>query len=341
MENKSETPDQSQIVQYLNYKRMGHGCLQAAAQVSNVGNDLVFLDLSGNRLGDEGICNLAKILRINRTIKAISLSNNCLSDIGIEALCEVVTVFTLTPEEVAMRRLLKMKVFLDSKGILDAVHARLSLENDTSSLRQTAVSADRKHQNPKKGPLRKVKAQNKGKERHQTNRKDSKVNKSLMPIEKESQISKEKDYASSDPLLANEEGEGPFGMRIRGNYQLAMLNLSRNLITDFGVGLLSKALSIQTSSLIEGNFTGGPGLTDILLKGNKFDETGRFYENLLAELRRKRELFGKQPWKTDEGIKSEAQVTFNCSVSLNYTRFFVSPTHAQEEDRTEEEVRKE
>lgn len=89
MENKSETPDQSQIVQYLNYKRMGHGCLQAAAQVSNVGNGLVFLDLSGNRLGDEGICNLAKILRINRTIKAISLSNNCLSDIGIEALCEV------------------------------------------------------------------------------------------------------------------------------------------------------------------------------------------------------------------------------------------------------------
>lgn len=40
---------------------MGRGCLQAAAQVPSVGNSLVFLDLSGNKLGDEGICHLAKV----------------------------------------------------------------------------------------------------------------------------------------------------------------------------------------------------------------------------------------------------------------------------------------
>lgn len=39
-----------------------------------------------------------------------------------------------------------------------------------------------------------------------------------------------------------------------------------NLVTDFGLGLLTKALSIQTSSLVQGNFSGGVGLTDILLK---------------------------------------------------------------------------
>ncbi|KAL5110181.1 Leucine-rich repeat-containing protein 71 [Taenia crassiceps] len=322
MENNSDAPDQSQFVQYLNYKRMGRGCLQAAEQVPNAGSTLVFLDLSGNKLGDEDVCNLAKILRINRTIRAISLSNNCLSDIGVEALCEVATAFTLTSDELAMRRLLKMKMILDDSSFLDMVKARLDLENDASTLGQITASAVRKHQNRKKGATRKLKAQRRGKEGIQTTRKDPKVNEHMRPTEKDSQPLKNEDYASSNPLLAKEEGKGPFGMRIRGNYQLAMLNLSRNLITDFGVNLLTKALSIQTSSLTEGSIGGSVGLTDILLKGNKFDETGVFYKNLLVELQRKKDLIGKHD-------------------DLNYTRLFATPSHAQEKDRAKEEGRKE
>ncbi|KAL5964018.1 Leucine-rich repeat-containing protein 71 [Taenia solium] len=301
MENNPEASDQRQLIQYLNCKRIGCDCLQAAAQVPNVGDTLVFLDLSGNRLGDEGVCNLAKILRINRTIRAISLSNNRLSDIGVEALCEVATAFTLTAEEIAMRRLLKMKMILDNGRILDGVKVRLDLENDTSTLSQIAVLF---------GVIYKFlgfAASSRGKERTQTNRKDSELRETVTFIEKDSQLLKEEDYAYSNPLLAKEEGESLFGMRIRGNYQLAMLNLSRNLITDFGVDLLTKALSIQTSSLIEGNFTGGVGLTDILLKGNKYDETGVLYGNLLVELQRKRDFIDKQSWETDEGVKSEDQ----------------------------------
>ena len=49
----------------------------------------MFLDLSCNQVGDEGVHHLASALRMNRTLLSLALANNKIGDKGATLLAEV------------------------------------------------------------------------------------------------------------------------------------------------------------------------------------------------------------------------------------------------------------
>uniref|UniRef100_A0A5K3EYS2 Leucine rich repeat containing 73 n=2 Tax=Mesocestoides corti TaxID=53468 RepID=A0A5K3EYS2_MESCO len=261
MEHTSEPEVENQSNQnlFLVYGSLNRNFLHKFLQSCILPNRLVFLDISGNRVGDEGACQLAKALRTNRSIKAVCLCSNLITDIGVEALCEVVTAFSLTEKELETRRNLQTQRFLGDAEIIGGMWSRLKIEDEVSTLGFKQVQFTRRGHITKKG----------------------------LPFEKKVQT------VSSHPLLAHREKIGPFATRIRGNYQVAMINLSRNKITDRGLKLLSEAVSLQTTALSLDRSTCARGLTDILIKSNMFDEDSDSFHGLLLQLRRKDVLLRK------------------------------------------------
>ncbi|XP_052759906.1 leucine-rich repeat-containing protein 71-like isoform X2 [Mya arenaria] len=65
---------------------------------------LLSLNLSNNKIGDEGIREIAQGLRLNRTLLSLSLASNEVGDKGVIKLSEVLSRFPLTHEEVVERR---------------------------------------------------------------------------------------------------------------------------------------------------------------------------------------------------------------------------------------------
>lgn len=65
---------------------------------------LLTLNLSNNKIGDEGLIEIAQGLRMNRTLLSISLASNVIGDKGAVKLGEVLSRFPLTHEEVVERR---------------------------------------------------------------------------------------------------------------------------------------------------------------------------------------------------------------------------------------------
>uniref|UniRef100_A0A5K3EYT0 Leucine rich repeat containing 73 n=1 Tax=Mesocestoides corti TaxID=53468 RepID=A0A5K3EYT0_MESCO len=263
MEHTSEPEVENQSNQnlFLVYGSLNRNFLHKFLQSCILPNRLVFLDISGNRVGDEGACQLAKALRTNRSIKAVCLCSNLITDIGVEALCEVVTAFSLTEKELETRR----------------------------NLQTQRVQFTRRGHITKKGlPFEKKK----GEKKSCFEQEDTCKSKELSPYQKEN-FSFKVQTVSSHPLLAHREKIGPFATRIRGNYQVAMINLSRNKITDRGLKLLSEAVSLQTTALSLDRSTCARGLTDILIKSNMFDEDSDSFHGLLLQLRRKDVLLRK------------------------------------------------
>jgi hypothetical protein len=86
---------------------------------------LLSLNLSSNRIGDEGAKSLARALRTNRTLLVLNLSSNQIGDAGAKAFADVISKFALTFEEICYRR------FVISGRIFDgsAVSLSSSLKN--------------------------------------------------------------------------------------------------------------------------------------------------------------------------------------------------------------------
>lgn len=78
---------------------------------------LVALDLSSNRITDEGAKSLAEVLRINRRLSYLSLMNNMIGDEGATALLDTLTLFPLRPEE-CTDAMLRRAQFLAYKSAL-------------------------------------------------------------------------------------------------------------------------------------------------------------------------------------------------------------------------------
>nr|CUU98645.1 hypothetical transcript [Hymenolepis microstoma] len=265
---------------YLDYRHTFVDIPKVIANDINIGQSCVFLDLSGSKIGDEGACQISNILRLNRSIQALSLRGCSISDIGVEALCEVVTAFTLTKYELAKRRQLTI---LEEKVIEDAVSFRLIQENEFLTNKRTAST--NKNEYPMKNPRQRSKTFLRIKHRRIDNRKETKED-HLPEIENRKQRGMQLEVRH--PLLAEVKGKSAFGLQILGNYKLSMVNLSRNSITEVGIRLLTKALEIQTSQLMIGGLQFGFGLTDIVIKNNKFCETDEAYMQFADEFERKR-----------------------------------------------------
>lgn len=85
---------------------------------------LIVLDLSSNRITDEGAKSLAEILRTNRRLSYLSLMNNVIGDEGATAMLDTLMPFPLRPEEcsdVALHRarFLAHKLALIMRNIAD------------------------------------------------------------------------------------------------------------------------------------------------------------------------------------------------------------------------------
>ncbi|KEG13741.1 putative ribonuclease inhibitor-like protein [Trypanosoma grayi] len=71
-------------------KESGFGpmCAEAVAHILSSNKKYIILDLSGNRLRDEGACSIAKLISVNRTLVHIGLRSNDIGHIGGVALAK-------------------------------------------------------------------------------------------------------------------------------------------------------------------------------------------------------------------------------------------------------------
>ncbi|XP_053379171.1 leucine-rich repeat-containing protein 71-like isoform X6 [Mercenaria mercenaria] len=76
-------------------------CLGSAKRANT---KLLTLNLSNNKIGEEGLEEIAQGLRLNRTLLSLSLASNEIRDKGVVKLSEVLSRFPLTHEEVVERR---------------------------------------------------------------------------------------------------------------------------------------------------------------------------------------------------------------------------------------------
>lgn len=81
------------------------GAKLIAAQLSAAFEQtLISIDLSSNFISDEGTASIAHALRINRVLLSLNLCNNWITDTGCASLLNILSIFTLNPEEIFIRR---------------------------------------------------------------------------------------------------------------------------------------------------------------------------------------------------------------------------------------------
>merc|ERR1739842_8047 len=85
----------------------------------HLGNALVentalqILNLSSNRIDDQGAKNLAEGLKLNRNLISLNLGKNEIGDAGAKDITASLTTFPLTHEQVVERRMLKYSYYND------------------------------------------------------------------------------------------------------------------------------------------------------------------------------------------------------------------------------------
>jgi hypothetical protein len=85
---------------------LGDAFCEVIGPALSANTSLLSLDLSSNQITDEGVCHLARGLRLNRTLLSLGLAGNRVADEGVAALCKVLVKFPLTGDEETQRRTL-------------------------------------------------------------------------------------------------------------------------------------------------------------------------------------------------------------------------------------------
>ena len=68
---------------------LGDAFCEVIGPALSANTSLLSLDLSSNQITDEGVCHLARGLRLNRTLLSLGLAGNRVADEGVAALCKV------------------------------------------------------------------------------------------------------------------------------------------------------------------------------------------------------------------------------------------------------------
>nr|VZI34333.1 unnamed protein product [Spirometra erinaceieuropaei] len=225
-------------------------------------NSIVSLDLTGCGLTDLGMCYLAEALRTNRRLKFLTLANNQIGDLGVMALCETITKFFLTDDELALRRILQGEYA-----------ARATTRSPVAS---------------KRVPREK----NKNLQQRRPTREFGNIKGLGETITREQILDS---LESKHPLLAAGENIPPHGLRIHGNYEVSMINLAHNKITVEGLKRLTDMLQIQMERRSTTRGETLTGITRLVLSGNNFDESVEEAEQLRHLLRERTEDL----WSTD------------------------------------------
>ncbi|XP_025081850.1 leucine-rich repeat-containing protein 71-like isoform X5 [Pomacea canaliculata] len=111
---------------------------------------LLSLNLSGNCIGDEGACHIAKGLRLNRNLLSLTLSSNKIGNKGAAKIAEALSRFALCHEEVVERRRLMSERGSPDRKTLQREEAhpppsrRADSKDRPGSVRSSGTHADTK-----------------------------------------------------------------------------------------------------------------------------------------------------------------------------------------------------
>lgn len=81
-------------------------------------SNLVMLNLTSNFIDDTALSFLTQILRENRKMTALILADNWITDTGCQELMSVLQKFTLTNNEILMRRQINLNYFIQKAKLV-------------------------------------------------------------------------------------------------------------------------------------------------------------------------------------------------------------------------------
>lgn len=271
-----------------NNKITDKGAVRIAKNLGDVDQPCpVILNLSFNRIGDEGAKALAKALRYNRSLLSLSVACNNIGDEGCAALASsLLNTIKLTHEEIVERRRIVAARSMRSIEPRDSGKAG-SNKSAPSVGGKSAGRVSNKNKGKgkdKKGPdSRNGKSSVKGR----LSIKDSggRTSKSLLS---ETDSVELKEEESSHPFLHPKTELKNGSVFIPGCLSLVHLNLSRNKIGVRGLKSLYAAAQGQMESNVLSKRGKGldtnPGLIRVLLQNNDFDENEVEYVKLMEAL---------------------------------------------------------
>jgi len=280
------------------------GALNIAFSLSKFqSSSILNLNLSFNKLGDEGAKHIAKALRTNRTLACLSLSSNYIGDAGLLAIMTSLKQFKLTHEEVVERR--KMMSIANARNSFSAMDlansqkAKASVESvkDRPNSNKSGTNKLKDGKNKKTKQLENTGKKDKDTDKNKHKKKDGNTNSSTENSKREKPrksvnpqkgglpsgkntfnfSNEEEDLEGGQhPLVASNVELTEGKVLLPGNMSVVCLNLARNLITE---EVLPEVLSVLDYQLDLDNqtknqdtkFNKYPGLIRLYLQGNMFN----------------------------------------------------------------------
>jgi len=283
-----------------NNKITAKGCLTLGKTLGDLktqNRNLTALNLSYNRIDDEGAKHLAQGLRMNRSLMTLSLASNQIGDEGCLAIAGSLEKFPLTHEEVVHRRMLSSKQGYYGRGS-SALGAMRSQSNDRpSSNRSNSQMTSRTNRGSSK-----KKADNKKEEKG--GKKDGKKGVSVSESPTKAKGKKSGNPGSKDakrgggqsttaelevpettefvhPLLDSQAEHTEGKVFLPGNMAVVVLNLSRNKIGITGLESVLHTVQYQATMQRTRLVTPtAPGLMRIFIQRNSFSEEHSAYVKL-------------------------------------------------------------
>ncbi|XP_038624182.1 leucine-rich repeat-containing protein 71, partial [Tachyglossus aculeatus] len=287
---------------------------RALSSLRRADRSLVSLNLSYNRIGDDGAAHLAHGLRLNRSLLSLSLAHNHIGDAGALSLAQVLHPFELTHTEVVERR----RLLLDKETqdrLRSAPSSRLSDPRSDRGVPGVSSTTIDKAEKMQAAKATKNAAKKKEKDTSKKEEKPVAVTSSMQTTVKKDDPKapkgkvttpdpkpgrakstkmgvREKRYLPQEneptpevtemvnPLL--EPAEHRDGkVFLPGNLVLLHLNLLRNNITEEGLKGFLEAVTYQVQNTQQGHpAKGTSGLLRLGLAKNDFPPTCETYQRL-------------------------------------------------------------
>lgn len=314
-----ESPIQNLSLRYCGITNKGAimigRCLGSAKRMNA---KLLSLNLSYNKIGNEGLEEIAQGLRLNRTLLSLSLNSNQIGDKGVIKLAEVLSRFPLTHEEVVERRRQMSDRSSPDRNKSPTLSRRADSKDRPGSVRSsTHAEKNKKNEKPSAKAKKEVKGKEEKEDKHDKTKGGKKEKEEKPPAKKGggANVGGRNSGASlaTDPK-GTKGGKGGKGGKdkgkptaldpetpdspefinpllegadfidgqlwVSGNRVLINLNLSRNQIGESGLAALLKTVQYQTTLALD-NKSSGTGLMRLLVMKNKVSPSSELLQKLL------------------------------------------------------------
>lgn len=225
---------------------------------------LSVLNVSSNRITDEGVKYLSEALKSNRHLVYLNLADNMITDDGASVLLDVLTEFPMSNKELIESRQRLMQYLNEKKELISRMVAELRCSDDRKSIKK-------KNLRPASFPTKKGV---KGLEKEQslksiaTDTNKSTTNLDAALYDKAENLAVNAIGPFTDPYSTINTTSKDGNMYCCGNNSIAYLNLSYNNISYFSVKKLMKVLMYQ--KLLDRR---PRGLINVCIEGNYIPAT--------------------------------------------------------------------